>query len=208
MTNAMRTTAMLPAGAFMAVALFLLMHSLIAAPPDLAQSSLQLPEIRFEAVSVEPEIPPLPEPPPKPPEPIDPPEAISPPIGDPFDRADPPLEFDLPDFYGGSGLGMPIGPPGHGGSGDSPLVPLVRIQPMYPRQAALRGIEGHVVVAFTVTETGAVIDPIVVSADPPRIFDRAAMAAVLKWKFRPPEMNGKTVSKQATQRLEFRLADR
>ena len=51
---------------------------------------------------------------------------------------------------------------------------------------ALRAsLQGEVQVEFTVAPDGSVTDARVVRADPPRVFDRAAVAAVRRWRFEP-----------------------
>jgi protein TonB len=76
---------------------------------------------------------------------------------------------------------------------DSDVLPLVRVEPIYPRRANERGIEGWVYLRFTITTAGTVRDPIVVDADPPNVFDRAATRAVLKWKYKPKMVDSKPV---------------
>lgn len=78
-----------------------------------------------------------------------------------------------------------------GGSGDGDYLPIVKVAPQYPRTAAQRGIEGYVVLEFTVTELGTVSEPKVIEADPPAIFDQAAIQAALKFKYKPKMVNGK-----------------
>ena len=75
-------------------------------------------------------------------------------------------------------------------SGDGVYLPIVKVAPIYPRRAQSRGIEGFVIVEFTVTKTGAVRDAVVVSAEPESIFDRAALDAVLKFKYKPRVVDG------------------
>jgi len=76
---------------------------------------------------------------------------------------------------------------------DSDVLPLVRVEPIYPRRANERGIEGWVYLRFTITTAGTVRDPVVVDADPPGTFDSAAKRAVLKWKYKPKMVDGKPV---------------
>ncbi len=92
-------------------------------------------------------------------------------------------------------------------SAEGDVIPLVRIQPQYPRRAAIAKIEGYVTVEFTITETGSVTDPTVIDAKPPRVFDREAIRAILKWKFKPRVVDGQAISRRATQTLDFKLAD-
>lgn len=85
------------------------------------------------------------------------------------------------------------------------VIPVVVIRPMYPRDAAISGIEGWVKVEFTITETGSVKSPRVIDSDPPRIFNREALRAILKWKFKPRVVDGVAVERPATQVIEFNL---
>ncbi|HWI23578.1 MAG TPA: energy transducer TonB [Lysobacter sp.] len=57
--------------------------------------------------------------------------------------------------------------------------------PRYPAEAARRQQSGAVQVEITVGTDGSVTSARVVSADPPRVFDREALAAVKRWKFAP-----------------------
>ncbi|MDK2777677.1 MAG: energy transducer TonB [Pseudomonadota bacterium] len=98
--------------------------------------------------------------------------------------------FDIGGFDLGADLNVDAGLSG-AGTGDGEYLPIVKVAPTYPRRAAQRGIEGYVVVEFTVTTLGTVIDPHVIEADPPGIFDRAAMQAVTKFKYKPKMENGK-----------------
>jgi protein TonB len=85
------------------------------------------------------------------------------------------------------------------------IIPVVVIRPMYPRDAAIKGLEGWVKVEFTITAIGTVKDPRVVDAKPPRVFNREAIRAILKWKFKPRVIDGVAVDRPATQTLDFVL---
>lgn len=76
------------------------------------------------------------------------------------------------------------------GSSDGEYLPIVKVAPIYPRRAQSRGIEGYVIVEFTVSKTGAVINPMVVEANPESIFDRAALDAAVKFKYKPRVVDG------------------
>ena len=65
------------------------------------------------------------------------------------------------------------------------LRPVSLPPPEYPRVAQRRGTAGTVEVEFTVGTDGTVTSSRVVSASPPRTFDRAALAAVDQWRFEP-----------------------
>jgi protein TonB len=95
-----------------------------------------------------------------------------------------------------------------GGSGgaDRDAVPLVRIEPDYPMQARQRGIEGWVVVEFTISTAGTVKDAAVVASEPGNVFDRAAVQAVRKWKYNPKVVDGKAVERTGMKiRLDFEM---
>jgi protein TonB len=57
--------------------------------------------------------------------------------------------------------------------------------PKYPPDAYRSGTSGEVQVEFTVGPDGAVSNARVVRANPPRVFDREAIAAVRRWRFQP-----------------------
>jgi protein TonB len=87
------------------------------------------------------------------------------------------------------------------------IIPVVVIRPIYPRDAAISGIEGWVKIEFTITEAGTVKDPQVVDARPARVFNRAAIRAILKWKFKPRVVAGVAVDRRASQIIDFTLDD-
>jgi len=85
------------------------------------------------------------------------------------------------------------------------IIPVVVIRPMYPRDAALKGLEGWVKIEFTITAIGTVKSPRVIDAKPPRVFNREAIRAILKWKFKPRVIDGVAVEREATQIIDFSL---
>jgi protein TonB len=94
------------------------------------------------------------------------------------------------------------------GAASRDVVPLVRINPDYPQRALSRGIEGWVQVQFTITETGSVADAKVVAADPPNIFDDAAIKAILRWRYNPMVQDGTPVARPGMQTiLRFNLEE-
>ena len=120
------------------------------------------------------------------------------------------MNMDLPDVEmnfgagGGPYLGQWYGQR-NPGAPDSDVVPIVRISPRYPRQALLNGIEGWVKVEFTITPEGRVSDPVVVEAEPRGMFNRAAIQAILRWKFKPRYVDGQAITRRASQVIDFRL---
>jgi protein TonB len=114
------------------------------------------------------------------------------------------MAIAAPDLGAGPDLGMG---PNMGAPSDSDSVPLVRVPPQYPIRAAERGIEGWVVLRFTITATGTVENPVVLDANPKRIFDRSAIRALKKWKYRPRIVDGVAVNRVEEVKLSFDLDD-
>lgn len=94
-----------------------------------------------------------------------------------------------------------------GGAGEGDLLPIMRVQPEYPQRALLRGTEGWVIVEFIVDELGRVLEPRVIEASPAGVFDRAAVKAVLRYKYKPRVLNGEPqVVNGVRQRIVFSLS--
>ena len=75
------------------------------------------------------------------------------------------------------------------------LVPLFAPNPTYPRSLAGEGIEGWVLVRFSVTEEGAVRDAAVIASEPVETaFDEAALRAVDRYEFQPALIDGQPVA--------------
>ncbi|EGI71964.1 ferric siderophore transport system, periplasmic binding protein TonB [Pseudoalteromonas distincta] len=84
--------------------------------------------------------------------------------------------------------------------------PIVRINPKYPSKAARDGIEGWVQLSFSISPTGEVIDPVVINAEPKRTFDREAIRAIKRWKYRPKVIEGVAqLQTGQTVQLDFKL---
>ena len=87
---------------------------------------------------------------------------------------------------------------------DSDIVPLVRVEPQYPERARQRGVEGWVVVEFTISAAGTVKSPRIIAYHPSTIFNRAALQAIRKWKYNPKIEEGVAVERPGVQvRLTF-----
>lgn len=209
----MKTPRMLISG-LVAVAvtfgLFYLMVTLVFSNIDRNENDENLPGIHFGPVDIPEDAATKkrqkPKPPPPPKKPPPPPKMQ---ISNPDVNPDQ-LDLDMPNLdvplSGAGGLmGLNFAAIDRTAEGD--VIPLVRIQPQYPRQAAISRIEGWVKLEFTITPLGTVKNPRVLEAKPPRVFDREAIRALLKWKFKPRVVDGKAVDRQATQTIEFKLED-
>ena len=85
--------------------------------------------------------------------------------------------------------------------------PVVRVNPRYPRQAAMDGTTGHVVLEAVVTPRGDVTAINVVQAEPEGVFETVAVEAFSHWKFEPivSAETGQPESRKIRQVIEFLL---
>ena len=98
----------------------------------------------------------------------------------------------------GSGGGAPAG-----GMFDGDIIPLQRIAPTCPRQAAIDGLSGTIKLDILVNADGTVRAAKVLEAKPRGVFDSAVVAAVLKGKFKPKVIDGKPVDQHGVQVVNF-----
>lgn len=120
------------------------------------------------------------------------------------------IDMDVPDFdvaAGFDGQAFRGGYEPGAGTGDGDVQPVVTVEPEWPREALVDGIEGWVRIEFTIREDGSVSNPRVVESEPGRLFDRQAIRAIQRWRFRPRVVDGRPVEREATQVIEFNLDD-
>ena len=172
-------------GTVVTLSLLFVMHLLIASgkaaltkPRD--RANLEFVRVRRnESLNVEDF---TPEKPPKPPEtpPETPPQDM-----DNMDPNTPTINVAAPTVSADTD----IGGPGGMNIAEGDYLPIVRVAPVYPARALSRGLEGYVDLAFTVTTTGTVRDPVVIQSTS-SLFERAAIRAVLKFKYKPRVVDG------------------
>lgn len=93
-------------------------------------------------------------------------------------------------------------------SGPRPLVLLAGGDLAYPAAARAAGVEGEVTVRYDVTAAGRVARAVVLAAEPPGVFEEAALAAVRSWRFRPPtNRDGAAAAPGRVSVVRFRLGD-
>ena len=80
----------------------------------------------------------------------------------------------------------------------------VQMAPNYPFEMNRQGIGGRVIMRFIVDSSGNVIRPAIVSSTNSG-FERAALEAILKWKFRPGVKNGRKVNTRVEQPMDFNI---
>ena len=101
---------------------------------------------------------------------------------------------------------MDIGIGGFGG-GDGEYLPIVKVAPVYPNRALSRGLEGYVIVEFTVTKLGTTKDIRVVESSS-SIFESSAMKAAAKFKYKPRVVDGEPIDVAGVRnKLTFELED-
>ena len=81
---------------------------------------------------------------------------------------------------------IPISKPGQLNGG---VIAVAIMQPEYPRRARQRGLEGYVIVEFTVSSIGKVIDAMVLDSSSP-LFEKSALRAVTRFKYKPQVVDG------------------
>jgi len=200
-------------GALMAFGLLFLMQALVASGQTAITEKTETRVIDFVRVKREERLETKRSKPDRPPNPDDaPPEAPQPSMDDSADFGDGAATVEAV-----QNAPVPVGDvdinvsPGFGitaGSADGDYLPIVKVAPVYPRRAVDRGIEGYVIVEFTVTRTGAVRDPRVVEYHPSTIFNKAALAAALKFKYKPRIVNGEAIEVHGVlNKITFQLED-
>lgn len=83
--------------------------------------------------------------------------------------------------------------------------PTYTVPPKYPKRAQQRRQEGWVKVQFIITANGSVKSPFVVASKPSGVFDKEALKAIRRWKFKPKVVNGQKVAQRAVQTVRFKL---
>lgn len=153
---------------------------------------------------------------PEPPEPA-PEKPAMPSISQPLQNMSmseaPTPDIDLPDIAAESSFQLDVDlsqfQPGESAVqiAENPM-PLSRVNPRYPRKALRRGLEGEVVLEFTVDANGDVVEDSikVISATPEGVFDSTSMRALSRWRFQPRKQGGQAIPFRARQTLVFKLA--
>ncbi len=200
------------AAVFVGLSLFALMQFMIRADGTMKQSDSERAYLNFVRVDKTEEVRTKDRQPPRePPPPEKPPE--TPDLASSTQNLNPDLGMNMPS------IGVPVnagdGPflgeiqKGGGMAGfDTDVMPVVRVPPTYPRNAKQAGIEGWVTMAVTIRPDGTVSDVSVLEAEPPRLFNQAAIDAMERWKFRPKVVDGAPVAQRARQTIEFKLGGR
>lgn len=124
------------------------------------------------------------------------------------------VSVSMPSVLAGAALAVVVGlafvvttaSAGEAATGISAPTPVKRENPAYPKGAWKRGIEGWVLLEYTVDENGNVASPRVVDSSPPGIFDSAALEALMGWKYAPAKVGATAVATPGVRvKLSFAL---
>jgi protein TonB len=204
-------------GVFVTLLLFYIMQALIQSGKRVLTDDGALSLVDFVRLKEDQQLQTKKRKPKKPPPPDEPPPDI------------PPQQFNVavdPSAYSMSNvdLSLNISVSGGGfGITDGDYLPIVKVQPVYPRRALSRGMAGWVIVEFVVNEQGMVENPVIVANcgmvqnarsegecedHPSNIFDSAAMKAALKFKYKPKIIDGVPTATGGVQnKITFELTE-
>lgn len=76
---------------------------------------------------------------------------------------------------------------------ETSIAPVMRIEPLYPKQAAEQGISGSVVLKYDITPAGKTANITVVKAEPEAVFNKEAKRALMQWQYTPSSMGQQNV---------------
>jgi protein TonB len=88
---------------------------------------------------------------------------------------------------------------------DKPPTLIAAVPPSYPAELRRARVEGVVSLVFMLTETGVVEDARVESSSRPE-FERPALEAIRRWRFKPGMKDGEAVKTYMRQPIRFRVA--
>lgn len=89
---------------------------------------------------------------------------------------------------------------------DENPAPTKTVKPSYPSSLKSEGVSGLVAVQIVIDEKGEVIDAKATKSSHPD-FEKPALDAIRKWKFKPAKKDGKEVKVRVTIPFRFNLED-
>jgi protein TonB len=81
------------------------------------------------------------------------------------------------------------------------------VPPAYPKGAEKEQLSGEVRVRLIVGTDGRVKAAEIVSARPAGVFDQSVMAAAVRWRFKPQQVEGRAVEATTVVSVVFKPAD-
>jgi TonB family protein len=85
------------------------------------------------------------------------------------------------------------------------IIPLERSNPDYPSGPLSQGREGWVELSFVISETGDVLEPMIEQSSGGEPFEREALRAVQRWKYKPATQDGVPVERATKTVIRFQL---
>jgi TonB family protein len=89
---------------------------------------------------------------------------------------------------------------------ESMAMPVIRIEPKYPIEAAKNNQEGSVILQFDIAKNGSTDNIQVIESFPQQVFDKVSVTALEKWKYKPRVQGGKAQRQTGlTVQLDYRM---
>jgi protein TonB len=79
------------------------------------------------------------------------------------------------------------------------------VPPRYPQRALASGLSGEVTVRYVVDAHGHTRQLQVIAARPGTLFNRAALAAIRRWRYTPPTFDGRPIAVPVMTQIRFEL---
>lgn len=198
-----RSTTALGLSVAVAAGLFWLMHYLILAAERELEEVESFRTVDFVRVQQDDRVETRQRSKPQPPPPPDDPPPPPPPLSARAAQADAVTasafgmpKVDIPtNLSGGPSLTQP----------NAELIPVVRLAPQYPRQAARAGISGWVKLRIVVNPDGTVREARAIESEPRGLFEAAAVSAAMRGRFRPRMVDGQAVEAVGEYTVTFSL---
>jgi protein TonB len=82
------------------------------------------------------------------------------------------------------------------------------VNPRYPRQAALDGVEGYVKFRFDIAANGSIKNLKMLDSVPSGVFDAVATYSIRQWRFKTAQKNGVPVEqKDMVYTMQFQMGE-
>jgi len=107
--------------------------------------------------------------------------------------------LDIPQF------GMKGGDDAFGSDFDSPPIPVNKLPPIYPNSLLGKGIGGRVLISCMVDAEGRISNTAIKQSSGHAELDKAALNAVIKWKFKPATKGGKKIKANCVVPFNFEV---
>ncbi len=135
------------------------------------------------------------------------------------DSSDLDLGLDPGDLAEGTGGNFVVNVPrfatrgGRGGGGDgmgsdeadSPPTPISKLPPTYPTALLSKGVGGRVMISCVVDASGQVVSSTIKQSSGHSELDKAALAAVARWKFKPAVKEGRSIKSTCSVPFNFEV---